>query len=129
MSDTARSALAVTPLAALSHELMAALLPDGRIAWANPAWRQPVGWGEEELAGRPFRDLAPDLPRAGEEVAMEVATRSGGRRRIAFTAAHADGLTYLCGRDASRSGELEDELRAAEERFRVITEATHEAIL
>jgi PAS domain S-box-containing protein len=130
MSDTARSATAVTPLAALSHELMAALHPDGRIVWANPAWRQLLGWSEDELAGRPFSDLVltGDLPAEGEAV-LELATRSGGRRRVAFGAARADGVTYLCGRDVAQTGELEDELRAAEERFRVITEATHEAIL
>ncbi len=130
MSDTARSGSGATPLAALSHELMAALDPDGRIAWANAAWRALLGWSEEELAGRPFRDLV----HAGEldvdaETVLELATRSGGRRRIAFAAARADEVTYVCGRDVAQTGELEHELRAAEERFRVITEATHEAIL
>jgi PAS domain S-box-containing protein len=131
MSDTARSASGATPLAALSHELMAALHPDGCIAWANPAWRQLLGWSEEELAGRPFRDLvhAGELPDEGAEAVLELATRSGGRRRVAFATASADGVTYVCGRDVAQAGELEDELRAAEERFRVITEATHEAIL
>jgi PAS domain S-box-containing protein len=110
---------------------MAALHPDGCIAWANPAWRQLLGWSEDELAGRPFRDLvhAGELPEEGAEAVLELATRSGGRRRIAFATAPGDGVTYVCGRDVAQTGELEDELRAAEERFRVITEATHEAIL
>jgi PAS domain S-box-containing protein len=131
MSETARSATAVSPLAALSHDLMAALLPDGRIAWANPAWRRVLGWAEDELAGRPFADVVQsgELPAPGAVAVLEVATRSGGARRIVFETVRADGVLYLCGREDAQTGELEHELRAAEERFRVITEATAEAIL
>ena len=133
MSETARSAPAATPLAALSHDLMAAVHPDGRIAWANPSWRRLLGWSEEELAGMPFAELIRSGDAAamldGTELVLEVATRSGGKRRIVFASARADGLTYVCGRDVAQIEEIEHELRAAEERFRVITEATHEAIL
>ena len=133
MSETARSAPAATPLAALSHDLMAAVRPDGRIAWANPSWRRLLGWSEEELAGMPFAELIRSGDAAamldGTELVLEVATRSGGKRRIVFASARADGLTYVCGRDVAQIEEIEHELRAAEERFRVITEATHEAIL
>src|SRR4051794_13685114 len=133
MSETARSAQAATPLAALSHDLMAAVRPDGRIAWANPSWRRLLGWSEEELAGMPFAELIRSGDAAamldGTELVLGVATRSGGKRRIVFASARADGLTYVCGRDVAQIEEIEHELRAAEERFRVITEATHEAIL
>jgi PAS domain S-box-containing protein len=131
MSETARSATAVSPLAALSHDLMAALLPDGRIAWANPAWRRLLGWAEDELAGRPFADVVQsgELPPPGAAAVLEVATRSGGARQIVFETVRADGVLYVCGREDVQTGELEHELRAAEERFRVITEATAEAIL
>jgi PAS domain S-box-containing protein len=134
MSETARSAPAMSALAGLSHDLMAAVQPDGRIAWANPAWRRVLGWAEEELSGFAFAELV----RSGDVsqlladctgTVLDVATRSGGTRRIAFAAARADGVTYVCGRDATETEELEQELRAAEDRFRVITEATHEAIL
>jgi len=121
------------PLAALSHDLMAAVRPDGRIAWANPSWRRLLGWSEEELAGMPFAELIRSGDAAamldGTELVLEAATRSGGKRRIVFASARADGLTYVCGRDVAQIEEIEHELRAAEERFRVITEATHEAIL
>src|SRR3954470_1886334 len=133
MSETARSAQAATPLAALSHDLMAAVRPDGRIAWANRSWRRLLGWSEEELAGMPFAELIRSGDAAamldGTELVLGVATRSGGKRRIVFASARADGLTYVCGRDVAQIEEIEHELRAAEERFRVITEATHEAIL
>ena len=66
MSETARSAPAAMPLAALSHDLMAAVRPDGRIAWANPSWRRLLGWSEEELAGMPFAELI----RSGDAAAM-----------------------------------------------------------
>jgi PAS domain S-box-containing protein len=121
------------PLAALSHDLMAAVRPDGRIAWANPAWRRLLGWSEEELTGMPFAELIRSGDAAamldGTELVLDVATRSGGKRRIVFASARADGLTYVCGRDVAQIEEIEHELRAADERFRVITEATHEAIL
>ena len=112
---------------------MAAVRPDGRIAWANPSWRRLLGWSEEELAGMPFAELIRSGDATamldGTELVLEVATRSGGKRRIVFASARADGLTYVCGRDVAQIEEVEHELRAAEERFRVITEATHEAIL
>jgi PAS domain S-box-containing protein len=128
MSDTARSAPAAASLAALSHDLMAALEPDGRIAWANPSWRRLLGWGPEELVGMPFAELVEgDLPPTGETV-LDIATRSGGRRRMAVSSTTADGVTYVCGRDATQTEELEHELRAAEDRFRALTEATPEAI-
>ena len=133
MSETARSAPAAAPLAALSRDLMAGVRPDGRIAWANPSWRRLLGWSEEELTGVPFAELirAGDVAAMldGTETVLDVASRSGGKRRIAFSSVRADGITYVCGRDVAQTEELEHELRAAEERFRVITEATHEAIL
>jgi PAS domain S-box-containing protein len=133
MSETARSAPAVAPLAALSHDLMAGVRPDGRIAWANPSWRRLLGWAEDELIGMPFEELIRSGDVAamlgGTESVLEAATRSGGKRRIVFASARADGVTYVCGRDVAQTEEVEHELRAAEERFRVITEATHEAIL
>jgi PAS domain S-box-containing protein len=136
MSDTARSAPAAAALAALSHDLMAALEPDGRIAWANAAWRRLLGWAPEELAGAVLAELVdPDdaataraLVRDGGEAMLNVSTRSGGARRMAFSATTAEGITYACGRDATQTRELEHELRAAEDRFRALTEATPEAI-
>jgi PAS domain S-box-containing protein len=124
MSETARSAPAAASLAALSHDLMAGLEPDGRIAWANPAWQRVLGWAPEELVGMPLAELVEgDLPTDGEAV-LEIATRSGGTRRMAFSAVG----PYVCGRDATQTQELEHELRAAEDRFRALTEATPEAI-
>jgi PAS domain S-box-containing protein len=134
MSGTARSAPAAALLAALSHDLMAGVEPDGRIAWANPSWRRLLGWAPEELAGVVFAELFHDadavraLTRDGGEAVLTVATRSGGSRRMAFEAAPAVGVTYVCGRDATQTAELEHELRAAEDRFRALTEATPEAI-
>ena len=131
MSETARSAPAAASLAALSHDLMAALEPDGRIAWANPTWRRLLGWAPAELAGLPLAEIvdgAETLIGAGGEAVLNVATRSGGARRVAFEASTVDGVTYICGRDATQTRELEHELQAAEDRFRALTEATPEAI-
>jgi PAS domain S-box-containing protein len=133
MSDTARSSPAAASLAALSRDLMAAVEPDGRVAWANPAWRV-LGWAPDELAGVVFAELFHEadevraLTREGGEAVLGVATRSGGTRRMVFEAILADGVAYVCGRDATQTAELEHELRAAEDRFRALTEATPEAI-
>jgi PAS domain S-box-containing protein len=129
MSDTARSAPAAASLAALSHDLMAALEPDGRIAWANPAWRRLLGWDPDELAGRPFAELVEGEPVPGGETVLDVATRAGGKRRMAVSSVTAGGMTYICARDATQTHELEHELQAAEDRFRALTGATPEAIL
>jgi PAS domain S-box-containing protein len=124
--------------AALSHDLMAALDADGAIAWANLAWLRLLGWPPAELRGRTFATvLHPDDVGAvgdligGREAALRVRTRSGGERRVAFStlASPEEGFVYVCGRDASETLELELELRAAEDRFRVVTEATSDAIL
>jgi PAS domain S-box-containing protein len=130
--------IAGAQFAALSHDLMAALDADGAIAWANPAWLRLLGWPPAELRGRALAHmLHPDDADAvaaligGREAALRVRTRSGGERRVAFStlAAPEEGLVYLCGRDAAETLELELELRAAEDRFRVVTEATSDAIL
>jgi len=128
MSDTARSAPAAAVLAALSHDLMAGLEPDGRIAWANDTWRRLLGWDPDELVGRPLAELAEGELREGDTV-LEIATRAGGTRRMAVAVATAGGVTYLCARDATQTLELEHELQAAEDRFRALTGATPEAIL
>ena len=116
---------------------MAALDADGTIAWANLAWLRLLGWPPAELPGRSLADMMhpdeADAVRAlvsGGEAALRARTRSGGERRMAFStiASPDDGVVYLCGRDASVTRELEVELRAAEDRFRVVTEATSDAI-
>jgi PAS domain S-box-containing protein len=126
-----RTLATAPPLAALSHDLMAAL-DDGRILWANDAWRRVLGWTPEELAGTPLADLlhADDELGAGGEATVRLRTRSGGLRRLTMAMATDAGITYVCGREAASVQELEHELRAAEDRFRAVTEATiTEAIL
>ena len=124
--------------AALSHDLMAALDTSGGIVWANLAWLRLLGWAPADLQGRALTHmLHPDdagavrALTAGGEAALRVRTRSGGERRVAFSTlvAPEEGLIYLCGRDATETLELELELRSAEDRFRVVTEATSDAIL
>ena len=129
MSDTARSAPAAASLAALSHDLMAGLEPDGRIAWANEAWRRLLGWDPDELIGRPLGELLDGGLREGGDAVLEIATRSGGRRPMAVSSVTADGVTYVCARDPWQTREVEHELQAVEDRFRALTGATPEAIL
>jgi PAS domain S-box-containing protein len=129
MSDTARSAPAASSLAALSHDLMAGLEPDGRIAWANAAWHRLLGWAPEELVGRPLAELLDGELRPGGDTVLEIATHSGGRRPMAVSSVTVEDVTYICARDAWQTRELEHELQAVEDRFRALTGATPEAIL
>src|SRR5919197_183634 len=128
MSGTARSAPAAASRAALSHGRMAGLEPDGRIAWANAAWRRLLGWDPDEITGRSIAEFVEGALQPGDTV-LEIATRSGGRRRMAVSSLTADGVTYICARDATQTRELEHELQAVEDRFRALTGATPEAIL
>jgi PAS domain S-box-containing protein len=132
----ARTLAAAPPLAELSHDLMAAL-DGGRFVWANTAWLRLLGWEPERLPGMPLVDLVAhddaDACRGlahGGEAMLRLRTRAGSLRRMAFSAVATEGVTYVCGRDATHTEELEHELRAAEDRFRAVTEATTtEAIL
>jgi len=117
---------------------MAALDGDGIITWVNLAWLRLLGWAPADLPGRSLADLMhPDDADAvrrligGGEAALRLRTRSGGERRMAVSTLVSpdDGVVYLCARDASETRELEVELRAADDRFRVVTEATSDAIL
>jgi PAS domain S-box-containing protein len=131
----------------MTHDLLAAAGADRRLAWTNPAWRSLLGWTAEELAAVSYHQLVhPDdlertlaferdvlSSRAGErpEAEVRLRTKDGGYRWLVFSASYsaADELVFLCGKDVSARKQSEEELRAAEERFRAVTASTRDAIV
>jgi PAS domain S-box-containing protein len=135
-------------LSAMTHDLLgAASTGDHRLVWTNPAWYPLLGWTEDELhAGSYHRFVHPDdLPRlkraetallegrAGErpETELRVRGRDGAYRWLAFSASHspADELVFVCGKDVTARKQGEKQLRAAEERYRAVTDSTRDGIV
>ena len=122
-------------LFALSHDLLGAAAPDGRLTWVNPAWEEVLGWSEAELLTVPYLELIhpDDRPaaalladelvrrRAGErpEIELRARTRDGGYRWILFSLAQApdEPAVYLCGKDLTDREVARHELAQAEARF------------
>lgn len=122
-------------LFALSHDLLGAAAPDGRLMWVNPAWEELLGWTEAELLTVPYLELIhpDDRPaaalladelvrrRAGErpEIELRARTSDGGHRWILFSLAQApdEPAVYLCGKDLTDREVARRELAQAEARF------------
>src|SRR5215218_5526439 len=134
-------------LAAMTHDLLAAAGADRRLRWTNPAWQPLLGWTAEELAADSYHELIhpDDLPhiqaaerevlagRAGErpEAELRLRARDGSYRWFAFSTSFspADELVFFCGKDITARKQGEEEVRAAEERFRAVTSSTRDAII
>jgi PAS domain S-box-containing protein len=134
-------------LAAMTHDLLAAAGADRKLRWTNPAWQPLLGWTAEELAAASYHDLIhPDdlgriqaferevlAGRAGErpEAELRLRARDGSYRWFMFSASHsvADELVFFCGKDVTARKQGEEEVRAAEERFRAVTSSTRDGIV
>ncbi|MET0816666.1 MAG: PAS domain S-box protein [Solirubrobacteraceae bacterium] len=134
-------------LAAITHDLLGAAGGDRRLIWTNPAWQPLLGWTAEELAARSYHELIhpDDLPRvqeaerhvlsgrAGErpETELRLRARDGSYRWFVFSTSFApeDRLVYFSGKDITARKDGEEELRAADERFRAITGSTRDGII
>jgi PAS domain S-box-containing protein len=134
-------------LSAMTHDLLAAGDADRRLIWTNPAWGPQLGWTAEELGASSYHRLVhPDdlervkeaeravlSGRAGErpETELRLRARDGAYRWFVFSTSHspADELVFFCGKDITARKQGEEELRAAEERFRAVTGSTRDAIV
>jgi PAS domain S-box-containing protein len=134
-------------LAAITHDLLGAAGGDRRLIWTNPAWQPLLGWSADELAARSYHELVhpDDLPRvreaerhvlggrAGErpETELRLRARDGSYRWFVFSTSYApaDRLVYFSGKDITARKDGEEELRAADERFRAITGSTRDGIV
>jgi PAS domain S-box-containing protein len=131
----------------MTHDLLAAAGADRRLTWTNPAWEPLLGWTAEELAVDSYHRLVhPDdlgrilafehdvlAGRAGERPETEVRLRAhdASYRWFVFSASYsvADELVFLCGKDVTARKQSEEELRAADERFRAVTASTRDGIV
>jgi PAS domain S-box-containing protein len=134
-------------LSAMTHDLLGAAGADRRLTWTNPAWHPLLGWTAEELAARSYHELIhPDdlerirafernvlAGRAGERPEAELRLRAGDGtyRWFVFSTSYsmADELVFFCGKDVTARKQSEEELRAAEERFRAVTGSTRDGIV
>ena len=134
-------------LAAITHDLLGAAGGDRHLIWTNPAWQPLLGWSAEELAARSYHELVhpDDLPRvreaerhvlggrAGErpETELRLRARDGSYRWFVFSTSYApaDRLVYFSGKDITARKDGEEELRAADERFRAVTGSTRDGIV
>jgi len=134
-------------LAAITHDLLGAAGADRHLIWTNPAWQPLLGWTAEELAARSYHELIhpEDLPRVQEaerhvlrgragdrpETELRLRARDGSYRWFVFSTsfAPADRLVYFSGKDITARKDGEEELRAADERFRAITGSTRDGII
>ncbi|HTE59877.1 MAG TPA: PAS domain S-box protein [Solirubrobacteraceae bacterium] len=131
---------------ATTHDLLATADADRRLTATNPAWETLLGWTADELhAGSYDRLVHPDdveriaaLERdvlaacAGErpDTELRLRARDGSYRWFAFSAAcsEPDELAF-CGKDVTARKQREEELRAADERFRAVTASTRDGIV
>jgi len=134
-------------LAVMTHDLLAAAGADRHLIWTNPAWQPLLGWTAEELAAGSYHRLVhPDdlerikalehevlAGRAGErpETEVRVRGRDGAYRWFltGITFSPADQLVFFSGKDITARKRDEEELRAAEERFRAVTGSTQDGIV
>ena len=109
-------------LVALSHDLMGALDLEGRLVWANPAWRAVLGHDPAELPGTPYLELLhpDDRGRAlavqaelaagavvRPELEVRLRTTAGEDRWILFTGVYSpeERLLYISGKDVTSRAE------------------------
>jgi PAS domain S-box-containing protein len=112
----------------LSPVLMVVGDPNGVLLEANPAWTDTLGWTPEETIGHDVMDfVAPEDRETGSagmrqliqgtpvvEYQLSFQTRSGDRRRIAWTTVPEDGRLYGFGRDITEQALAEERLRQAQ---------------
>jgi PAS domain S-box-containing protein len=131
----------------MTHDLLAAAGTDRRLTRTNPAWGALLGWTADELRADSYHRLAhPDdleritaferellAGRAGErpETELRLRARDGSYRWLVFSASYslADELVFFSGKDVTARKQGEEELRAADERFRAVTASTRDGIV
>jgi PAS domain S-box-containing protein len=116
----------------VSPDLMGALNSKGYFETSNPAWKNTLGWSEEEVASMSiFELLHPDdveRTRAGFELTQQgqpairfpnrYRCKEGGYRWISWVGVPEDGMVYCSGRDITDEKAAEAELATAQEALR-----------
>mgnify|MGYP001075996472 CR=1 FL=1 len=124
----------------LSQDLICIAGDDGYFKYVNPAWERVLGYTVEEMLSRPFLDFIHPEDHARNDA--EVASLSEGNRSIGFENRylHRDGPVlviswtataleqeghismYCIGRDITQRKQMEEALRASEQKYRVLVE-------
>ncbi len=110
-----------------SHDLLAVVDLDGRIRDANPAWFETLGYGVDDIKGKPIAELAmsgapgpsvSDLASSSLRFETRMRHADGGTRIVAWTTSREGSSIYAYGRDVTVEREQEAALRDAEARLR-----------
>ncbi|MDA1307698.1 MAG: PAS domain-containing protein, partial [Acidobacteria bacterium] len=128
----------------LSLDLLCVADFEGRLKLVNPAWTATLGWTAEELTTRPMIDfIHPDDDAATRAVRERVYAgeslvrfqnryrRSDGEYRWFQWSSQADVATrevFSVARDVTELRRQEADLQASEERFRLLSRATTDAV-
>ena len=116
----------------LSRDVMLVIRADGTIGSANPAWKELLGWDEKALLNAPLRDFIMPEDRAEADgvlaeiqrshtsrlIELNMRTRDGGARLVAWNAVAVDGLIQAVGRDMTVERAAQAALLKAEEALR-----------
>jgi PAS domain S-box-containing protein len=116
----------------VNPDLMGALNPEGLFVTSNPAWKNVLGWTEEEVAATPIWALLhpDDVERTREgfrltqlgQPAIRFPNRyrckDGSYRWISWVGVPEDGIVYCSGRDITEEKAAEAELQRAQEALR-----------
>lgn len=117
---------------ALSQDLMGVANGQGHFESVNPAWESVLGWSNEDLRSRPWREFVhpDDLPSTEAEIERllqggrsngfesRYRTRSGEYRWLSWTAVPDAGLLYTVARDVTEQKQRAAELESAREQLR-----------
>ncbi|WP_374471173.1 PAS domain S-box protein [Phenylobacterium sp.] len=111
-----------------SRDLFGVVGADGVYRAVNPAWRDLLGYGEEEVIGHDFRDFVePGDAEAGltrwaglapgsslEDADARMRSKDGGWRWVNWTVIPQGEAFYAIGRDVTERKQLEDQLRQSQ---------------
>jgi PAS domain S-box-containing protein len=111
-----------------SRDLFAVLTPKGIYRSVNPAWREILGYADDDLVGRSFREAlhrddlaaAAKVWRTGDDGAAlsdfdaRMVSKDGTPRWISWTVIPFEDSYYAIGRDVTERKQLEEQLRQSQ---------------
>lgn len=116
----------------VSPDLLSVMTSQGHFETTNPAWRQTLGWSEDELSGFTFIDLLHPDDVARSQVALNTLSsnhpvlnleiryrhKDGRYRWLSWVAVPESGKLYCSARDITTEKQQAQALRTAEEALR-----------
>jgi PAS domain S-box-containing protein len=116
----------------VSPDLLSVMTSNGHFETTNPAWRQTLGWFEDELTGFTFTDLLHPDDLARSQAALNALSsnhpvlnleiryrhKDGRYRWLSWVAVPESGKLYCSARDITTERQQAEALRTAEEALR-----------